>query len=339
MIDPLYGPQDAKGVWVHLEHEDGVLESVSLEILGRARELADECHQPVTAVLLGASNQALACEAISLGADEVLVATDPLLSPYTTNPHAKVMSGLVAERRPDILLLAATPDGRDLAGRLAVRLRTGLTADCTDLRINESNGLLVGEVTGFGQGILATIECPEHRPQMATVRPGVFTRPEPDASRNGAIEKVAVSLSEADAPVRVRRRSLRRGVDITQAERLVVAGRGLGGDLSAVKRLAHLLHAEVGGTRVAADEGWISHERMIGQTGSITHPKLAVICGVSGAFQFTVGIQDADTVIAINSDADAPIFDVADYCVVDDVSRILPMLIAGLEKEENGGGG
>jgi electron transfer flavoprotein alpha subunit len=339
MIDPIYGPRDATGVWVHLEHADGALESVSLEILGRARELADECHQPVTAVLLGSADQGLASEAISLGADEVLVAADPLLSPYTTNPHAKVMADLVAERRPDVLLLAATPDGRDLAGRLAVRLRTGLTADCTDLRINESNGLLVGEVTGFGQGILATIECPDHRPQMATVRPCVFTRSDPDASRSGTVEKLSISLSEADAPVRVIRRSLRRGVDITQAERLVVAGRGLGGDLAAVKRLASLLHAEIGGTRVAADEGWISHERMIGQTGSITHPKLAVVCGVSGAFQFTVGIQDADTVIAINSDQDAPIFDVADYCVVDDVSRVLPALIEGLEKEEVGGSG
>jgi electron transfer flavoprotein alpha subunit len=249
------------------------------------------------------------------------------------------MADLVAERRPDVLLLAATPDGRDLAGRLAVRLRTGLTADCTDLRINESTGLLMGEVTGFGQGILATIECPEHRPQMATVRPGVFASSEPDASRNGTIEKVSVSLSEADAPVRVRRRSLRRTVDITQAERLIVAGRGMGGDLAAVKRLASLLNAEIGGTRVAADEGWVSHERMIGQTGSITHPKLAVVCGVSGAFQFTVGIEDADTVIAINSDQDAPIFDVADYCVVDDVSRILPALIEGLEKEKVGGSG
>jgi electron transfer flavoprotein alpha subunit len=339
MIDPFYGPRDAKGIWVHLEHEDGALESVSLEILGRARELADECHQPVTAVLLGSGNQVLASEAISLGADEVIVAADPLLCPYTTNPHAKVMADLVAERRPDVLLLAATPDGRDLAGRLAVRLRTGLTADCTDLRINESTGLLMGEVTGFGQGILATIECPEHRPQMATVRPGVFASSEPDASRNGTIEKVSVSLSEADAPVRVRRRSLRRTVDITQAERLIVAGRGMGGDLAAVKRLASLLNAEIGGTRVAADEGWVSHERMIGQTGSITHPKLAVVCGVSGAFQFTVGIEDADTVIAINSDQDAPIFDVADYCVVDDVSRILPALIEGLEKEKVGGSG
>ena len=152
MIEPRYGPQDAKGVWVHLEHENGELVSVSREILGRARLLADETGDPLTAVLMGSGAGNAALEAVSLGADEVLVADHPLLEPYTTAPHAKMLDELVAEHKPDILLLAATPDGRDLAGRLAVRLRTGLTADCTDLRINPENGLLVGEVTGFGNG-------------------------------------------------------------------------------------------------------------------------------------------------------------------------------------------
>jgi electron transfer flavoprotein alpha subunit len=338
MIDPLYGPKDARGVWVHLEHEGNELDSVSNEILGRARVLADELGQEVTAVLMGSGGGQMALEAVALGADRVLVADDPLLEPYTTGPHAKVLAGLVAEHKPDVLLLAATPNGRDLAGRLAVRLRTGLTADCTDLRINEKNGLLLGEVTGFGNGILATIECPEHRPQMATVRPGVFPRAAADPSRAGKIEKVAVELSEADHPVNVMRRSLKKGVDITQAERLVVAGRGVAGDLALVKKLARLLKAEIGGTRVAADAGWVSHERMVGQTGSVTHPKLALVCGVSGAFQFTVGIQDAGTVIAINSDREAPIFDVADVCIVDDVFQIIPRLIEVLEKQKKGEG-
>lgn len=337
MIDPRYGPQDAKGVWVHLEQEAGELASVSKEILGRARLLADERQELLTAVLMGSGAGNAALEAVSLGADEVLVADHGLLDPYTTAPHAKVLDGLVSEHKPDILLLAATPDGRDLAGRLAVRLRTGLTADCTDLRINPENGLLVGEVTGFGNGILATIECPAHRPQMATVRPGVFQRPERDPSRKGNVEKVPVELSETDAPVRVMRRSIKRGVDITQAERLVVAGRGVSGELALLKKLARLLKAEVGGTRVAADAGWVGHDRMVGQTGSVTHPKLAVVCGVSGAFQFTVGIQDAGTVIAINSDKDAPIFDVADVCVVDDVFQILPKLVEYLENEKKNG--
>jgi electron transfer flavoprotein alpha subunit len=337
MIDPRYGPQEAAGVWVHLEHEAGALASVSKEILGRGRALADERHEPLTAVIMGSGAGGAALEAVSLGADEVLVAEHPLLGAYTTAPHAKVLDALVAERKPDILLLAASPDGRDLAGRLAVRLRTGLTADCTDLRINPENGLLVGEVTGFGQGILATIECPDHRPQMATVRPGVFHRPEPDTSRQGRVEKIAVELSEADRPVRVMRRSLKHGVDITQAERLVVAGRGVSGDLALLKRLARLLKAEIGGTRVAADAGWVGHDRMVGQTGSVTHPKLALVCGVSGAFQFTVGILDAGTVIAINSDKDAPIFDVADVCIVDDVFKVPPRLIEYLESEKKNG--
>lgn len=337
MIEPRYGPQDAKGVWVHLEHEAAELASVSREILGRARMLADERGEALTAVLMGSGAGNAAFEAVALGADEVLVADHPLLAPYTTAPHARVLDGLVAEHKPDILLLAATPDGRDLAGRLAVRLRTGLTADCTDLRINSDSGLLVGEVTGFGNGILATIECPAHRPQMATVRPGVFPRPDPDTSRKGRVEKVPVDLCEADRPVRVMRRSVKHGVDITQAERLVVAGRGVSGDLALLKRLARLLKAEIGGTRVAADAGWVGHERMVGQTGSVTHPKLAIVCGVSGAFQFTVGIQDAGTVIAINSDKDAPIFDVADVCIVDDVFQVLPKLIQYLENEKKNG--
>ncbi len=335
MIEPSYRPNEARGIWVHLEHEDGPrLVGVSLELLGRARVLADQRGEPLTGVLLGDGVEPLAAEAIANGADVVLVAEHPLLEPYTTDPHAKVMTSPILEHRPDILLLGATPNGRDLAGRLAVRLRTGLTADCTDLTIDEGSGLLVGEVTGFGQGILATIQCPQHRPQMATVRPGVFPRPLPDSSRRGEVRRLPVDLTEADQRVRVLHRSIAKGTDITQAERLVIGGRGTSGDIALLKRLAHLIKAEVGGSRVAADEGWISHERMIGQTGSVTRPKLALVCGVSGALQFTVGIQDAGTVVAINSDPEAPIFEVADYCIADDLFQILPPLIEALGREK-----
>jgi len=336
VIEPRYGLQEARGIWVHLEHEDGALEGVSLELLGRARTLADQRREPLTGVLLGGDVQPLAAEAIACGADTVILAEHPLLEPYTTDPQTKVMAGLVLEHKPDMLLLGATPNGRDLAGRLAVRLRTGLTADCTDLTIDEKSGLLVGEVTGFGQGILATIECPRHRPQMATVRPGVFTRPQPDPSRQGDVRLVPVELSEADQRVRVLRRSTSKGVDITQAERLVVGGRGVQGDFALLKKLARLMGADVGASRVAVDQGWVGHDRMIGQTGSITRPKLAIVCGVSGATQFTVGIQDAETVVAINSDREAPIFETADYCIVDDVFQVLAPLIDALEREKAG---
>ena len=338
MTAPLYPPDQASGLWVYLEQQDGVLEPVSVELLGKARQLADQSGQAVTAVLAGYEIGHLSAPAVAHGADEVLVAEHRLLRQYTTAPYAKVVAALIEERKPNMLLLGATANGRDLAGRLAVRLRTGLTADCTDLALNE-DGLLVGMVTGFGNGILAGILCPQHRPQMATVRPGVFARSQPGEWRSGRIKRVPVTLAEADAPVRVLRQVTSRGGDITAAERLVIGGRGVHGDFDTLRELAALIEAEIGASRVAVDEGWIDREAMVGQTGYVTRPKLAIVCGVSGAMQFTVGIQDAETVIAINSDPEAPIFDAADYCVVDDVSQVLPSLIEAIRRERGNGGG
>jgi electron transfer flavoprotein alpha subunit len=231
--------------------------------------------------------------------------------------------------------MGATVNGRDLAGRLAVRLRTGLTADCTDLLIDKGTGLLSGEVTGFGQGVLATIQCPVTRPQMATVRPGVFARPDFDAARTGIIEVLGAAIPMEDQQVKVLRHSSRRGTDITQAERIVIGGRGVQGDFALIRKLARSLGADVGATRVAVDQGWIGHDRMVGQTGSVTRPKLAIVCGASGAMQFTVGIQESETVVAINSDPEAPIFESADYCVADDVFQVLPRLIEALDREKS----
>ncbi len=337
MIAPGYSAEQASGLWVWLEQQDGLLEPVSLELLSKARELADQSRQTVTGLLLGYEIGHLAIPAVAHGADEVLVAESPLMRNYTTNPYTKVMTELVLDRRPNILLLGATANGRDLAGRLAVRLRTGLTADCTDLNLN-ADGLLVGQVTGFGRGILAGILCPEHRPQMATVRPGVFPRPEPDEQADGRILRVKAQLSEADAPVHVVRRSTTRGGDITAAERLVIGGRGVHGDFDLLGELAKLIDADIGATRVAVDEGWADREAQIGQTGYVTRPKLAIVCGVSGAMQFTVGIQEAETVVAINSDPEAPIFEAADCCIVDDVFQVLPPLMEAIRKQQGNGG-
>jgi electron transfer flavoprotein alpha subunit len=337
MIAPCYSTEQASGLWVFLEHQDGILEPVSLELLGKARQLADESGQTVTAILLGYEIAPLAVPAIAHGADEVLLAEDHILRDYTTDPYTKVMTEFILDHKPDSLLLGATVNGRDLAGRLAVRLRTGLTADCTDLALDKDD-LLVGEVTGFGSGILAGILCPRHRPQMATVRPGVFPPAPPDESRKGRIQRATVSLSENDMPVHVLKRSTTRGVDITAAERLVVGGRGVNGDFAMLQRLAGLINADVGASRVAVDQGWVEHDRMIGQTGCVTRPKLAIVCGVSGAMQFTVGIQDAETVVAINSDPEAPIFESADYCIVDDVFQVLPPLIEALGTQRGNGG-
>jgi len=337
MAKSLYDAKDARGIWVYLEQDQGKLESVSLELLGKARQLASPAKLKVTGLLLGDKVAGLAQEAIAAGADEVLVAEHPLLGQYTTDGYTKVATQVIMDGKPDILLLGATPNGRDLAGRIAVRVRTGLTADCTDLALED--GLLSGEVTGFGGGVLAYIKCPNHRPQMCTVRPGVFSPPAPDSSRKGKVTSVPVELTKDDVKVQVLEHVIGEGVDITRAEVIVAAGRGCRGDFALVQELAGLLDGEVGWSRVPVDQGWVSRDCMIGQTGYVTRPKLAIICGISGAFQFTVGIEKAETIVAINLDEEAPIFEQADYCVVDDMFRILPPLIDAIKKAHGGNGG
>ncbi len=322
-----YEPAEASGVWLHLEREDDGLAGVSRELLGKGRQLADALDVPFTAMLLGPDAGEVALEAVACGADTVLLAEHPLLELYTTDAHCAAVAQLVADGKPSILLLGATPDGRDLAGRLAVRLRTGLTADCTDLSVEPETGLLLGEVVGFGGGIVATVKCEQRRPQMATVRPGVFAVPSPDRSRRGTVHSVDVDIAETDIRTRVLERETGQAADITQSEILVVGGAGTGGDFRPLVELAGLIGADIGATRVAVDSGWDAHERQIGQTGYVTHPRLAIICGTSGASQFTVGIQEAETVVAVNIDGEAPIFEFADYGVVGDLAEVLPPLI------------
>ncbi|MBI4494916.1 MAG: electron transfer flavoprotein subunit alpha/FixB family protein [Chloroflexi bacterium] len=327
MIQPLYPAEEARGLWVYLECAAGQLEGVSIELLGRARALADQLGVELTGVLVGWQVAEAARQAIAHGADVVLLAEDERLARYSTQPYTRVVAEAAVAHKPSILLLGATPDGRDVAGRLAVRLRTGLTADCTGLELEPETGLLLGQTTGFGGGVLATIKCPLHRPQMATVRPGIFPRPEPDPARAGRIEALAVTLDPADLEVEVLERVIEPQIDLTRARALVIGGRGVMGDFSLLKQLAAELGAEIAGTRVVVDEGWLGRERQIGQTGIVTRPDLAVVCGASGAMQFTVGIKEAGTIVAINTDPEAPIFEDADYCVVDDFKRVLPPLL------------
>ena len=332
MIPSAYSPDDARGLWVFLEQEAGRLEGVALELLGKGRELAQARGVPLTGLLLGQGVESAAREAVAHGADHVLVADDPLLAVYTTDAYANVATRIVLERKPETLLLGATPNGRDLAGRLAVRLKTGLTADCTGLAWEEGTGLLLGEVSGFGGGVMASIKCARHRPQMATVRPGIFPLPSPDPNRTGRMDRVPVSLDAGEIRTEILERVRHEGVDITRAKVLVAGGRGLKGDFAPLAELARLLGGEVGASRVACDLGWIGRDRQIGQTGFVTRPKVAVVCGISGATQFTVGVKDAGLIIAINSDPEASIFEEADLCVVDDLFPVLEALIAELKR-------
>ena len=332
MTKSTYGPPAARGVWVYLEHQEGQFEGVSLELLGQGRELADTLETSLTGLLLGYALGDLAQRAVACGADVVLTADHPDLQLYGTDSYTRIVTAMVQDGKPDVLLLGATPNGRDLAGRLGVRLRTGLTADCTGLSIDAERRLLRGDVVGFGGGIVAAILCPEHRPQMATVRPGIFAQPEPHSDRQGDVRSFPVTPDPADARVRVLERSVSEGVDLTRAGAIIAVGRGARGDMGVLERLAELLHAEIGGTRVAADQGWIGRERQIGQTGVVTAPKIVVCCGISGAIHFTVGVDKAECVVAINTDPDAPIFEHADYCIVDDMFAVLPHLVEELAR-------
>jgi electron transfer flavoprotein alpha subunit len=334
MVASLYGvDQEAKSIWVYLEVDGDSLAGVSLELIAKGREVCDQLGWELAGLLLGHGVSDLAAEGYTHGLDEIWLGDDPLLEHFTIEAYSMAAYQAIMTAKPSVFWLGATPDGRDLAGRLAVRLRTGLNADCTNLYMNAEEGRLVCEVSGFGGGVLALIEMAEHRPQMATVRPGVYSPGSPDRNRSGVLIPLEVNLTEDLIDTRLIERSIGEQVDLTGVPVLVAGGRGVDGDFEMLARLAELLGGDIGATRPPVDEGHIERERQIGQTGVITRPKVAICCGISGAFHFVVGIEKADLVVAINSDPGAPIFDYADYCIVADVHEILPGLITALSRE------
>ena len=322
--------EERKVIWVYLEQEAGVLENVSLELLHKGREMADQMRWQLAGLLLGSGVEGLADVVFSFGVDEVWLADHPLLDCFTIDAYAPVVFQAVMEGKPSVFLLPATPNSRDLAGRLAVRLRTGLNADCTNLHMNPQGDLMVSEVSGFGGGVLALIEMRNHRPQMATVRPGVFSPAEAVADRKGKLIRIPADLTQDSIRTRIVERAIGKGVDLTRTPVLVAGGRGVEGDFKMLKTLAGLLGGEVGATRPPVDDGYIERERQVGQTGVVCSPKVAICCGISGAFHFVVGIEKASAVIAINTDPEAPMFEFSDYCIVGDVHQVIPALIAAL---------
>jgi len=337
MVASLYSPsEERKSIWVFLEQENHALESVSLELLSKGRLMADQMNWQLCGLLLGHQVSTLAPIAIAHGADRVLVGDHPLLEHFTIEAYAHTTYQALLEDKPSIFLLGATPNGRDLAGRLAVRLRTGLNADCTGLRIEQESGVLVCEVSGFGGGVLAMIEMQTHRPQMATVRPGVFSPLEPDPTRSGDTTLLEIALSPEMIHTRVLERSVGTALNLARVPVLVAGGRGIDGDFQTLEQLAGLLGGEVGATRPPVDEGHIERERQIGQTGVICSPKVALCFGISGAFHFVIGVEKANLVIAVNTDPDAPIFDHADYGIVGDAGQVVSELIAALRSVQEG---
>lgn len=330
----------SKNVFVFCEQRDGEIQKVALELIGKARELADALGQQVVAVLPGYQIEEKAKVLIAHGADEVVVADDPMLAEYSTEPYAQVIDKVIKTMDPEAFLFGASSIGRDLAPRVSARVHTGLTADCTGLEIDD---VVKGGTTypkqlkmtrpAFGGNIMATIVCVDHRPQMATVRPGVMQALEKDESRTGKVTKLDVELTN-NVKILETVKATHKAADITEAKILVSGGRGLGGadKFESLKGLADALGGDVAASRACVDAGWIEKDRQVGQTGKTVRPQLYVACGISGAIQHVAGMEGSDLIIAINKNDSAPIFDVADLGIVGDVNAIVPKLTDAINK-------
>lgn len=320
-----------KDIYVVVEQVDGVVQKVGIELIGIASKLAADLGQEVVAVLLGKEVKRLAENLIHHGANKVICVEDPILEHYATEPYTKALNAIVEAKKPEIVLYGATSIGRDLAPRVSARVHTGLTADCTKLEIDPETKLLLMTRPAFGGNIMATIVCKEFRPQMATVRPGVMQALPTDTSRTGEVELFKVEFTDADMNIKIREviKEKHAKVDITEAKVLVSGGRGIGNAeyFDVLKELADELGGLVTSSRANVDAGWIGRERQVGQTGKTVRPDLYMACGISGAIQHLAGMEDSEFIVAINKDAQAPIFDVADLGVVGDLHKIMPILI------------
>ena len=324
-----------KNVYVFVEQREGVIQNVGLELLGKARELADALNEKVYAMLLGHDLTTQAQECIAYGADTVLRVDAPELATYVTEPYAQAIYQIIRDNKPSIVLIGATTIGRDLGPRLSARVETGLTADCTGLEISEERDLLMTR-PAFGGNLMATIICKEHRPQMSTVRPGVMRMGQRDENRTGTIEDVKINFDKSKFRVRVLEtvKQTKNLVDITEAHVLISGGRGVGNaeGFDMLRAMANTIGAEVSASRAMVDAGVLGHERQVGQTGKTVRPDLYFAMGISGAIQHLAGMEESEYIIAINKDKFAPIFNVADLGIVGDVRKIVPLLTEKLKR-------
>lgn len=322
------------GVWVFAEQRGGRVASVAYELLGIGRRLADERHAELSAILFGAS-ESEGLELIKWGADKVLLSDNAVFESFNDEPYAQLLSLLIREHSPEIVLAGATPIGRSFLPRVAAKLRTGLTADCTSLEIDSETGNLLQIRPAFGGNIMASILCPNSRPQMATVRPRVMKRGVYDEGRKGEIIHVeAEGLLARTRVLDTVKEVSETAVNLQEAEIIVSGGRGLGDQkgFGMLKELAEALGGVIGASRAAVDEGWIPYRHQVGQTGKTVCPKIYIACGISGAVQHLVGMQSSDIIIAINKNPEAPIFNVATYGIVGDVYEVVPILIKKIKE-------
>lgn len=322
-----------KGVWVFGEQIDGEVQSVVIELIGKGRELADKLGESLTVVVLGDGMDTACQELLEYPIDHVLYVQDAGLADYAAEPYAAALASLVEERKPSVILAGATSIGRSFLARVAVKVHTGLTADCTGLDITDDR-LLLQTRPAFGGNIMASILCANHRPQMATVRHKVFKEAEKDGGRGGSVE--TVSAKAEDLTSRTRRlefiKEVTNTINIADADIIVSGGRGMGRpeNFAMLEELATKLGGAVGASRASVDAGWIPYSHQVGQTGKTVQPKLYIACGISGAVQHLVGMQSSDVIVAINKDPDAPIFEVATFGIVGDLFEVVPAMIREL---------
>ena len=332
-----------KGVYVFAQQVDNEISGIAYELLGKGKELAAKLNEEVTAVLIGHDVKGLADKLAEYGADKVIVVDDPELKEYRTEPYAHALSSVINEFKPDIVLVGATAIGRDLGPTVSARVATGLTADCTVLEIGDfplvaipgkedeqkHNQLLMTR-PAFGGNTIATIACPDNRPQMATVRPGVMQKIEPIVGAKANVIEYNPGFTPNDRYVEIKEivKAVSDTVDIMDAKILVSGGRGVGSaeNFKILEDLAEALGGSVSCSRAVVDSGWKPRDLQVGQTGKTVRPNLYIACGISGAIQHTAGMEEADIIIAINKDEDAPIFDVADYGIVGDLNKVVPLL-------------
>ena len=327
---------DYNGVWVIGEQREGKINPVTIELIGEGRKLADQLGKELAVVIAGYEVEKEVKELLHYSVDKVYYINDPLLKDFTTDGYAISIANLIERKKPEVVLVGATSIGRDIAPRIAGKVGTGLTADCTKLEIDSTDNKLLQTRPAFGGNLMATIVCPKNRPHMSTVRPGVMAKAVRNESETGILEVVTPELTEK--MIRTRLVEIlpqeKKSVNLTDARIIVSGGRGLkrAEGFELIKELADKLGAEIGASRAAVDSGWIEHSHQVGQTGTTVRPELYIACGISGAIQHLAGMSDSKYIVAINKDAKAPIFSICDYGIVGDLYEIIPEMIESLNR-------
>lgn len=325
-----------RGILVFIEQRDNEIQKVSMELLGKGRELADALGVSVTAAVLGYNIENLSADLISHGADKVILVDNEMLKLYLTEPYTKALYNVIQDQKPEIVLFGATSIGRDLAPKVSARVHTGLTADCTSLEIEEETRNLLMTRPAFGGNIMATIICPDFRPQMSTVRPGVMQKMAADASRKGEVVEFDAQLNASDMNVEILEyvKETKAKANIEEAGILISAGRGVGSkeNIEPLYELSDTVGGLVSGSRAVIDSGWLDKERQVGQTGKTVRPEVYFACGISGAIQHIAGMEESELIIAINKNPEAPIFEIADVGIVGDVAKVVPLVTDLIKK-------